>query len=121
MVCLILLLRPQSSGLGLPCVVHSLTGLYCPGCGASRALSSLLRLDFYRALRWNPLLVALFPFALFYLGWGSVSFVRCGYNTLNDRIPRRLLWMLAALVLLYFPLRNLPWWPFVLLQPTMIA
>lgn len=120
LVCLVLLLRPRGSGLGLPCVVHSLTGLYCPGCGASRALASLLRLEFYQALRWNPLLVVLLPFALFYLGWGSISFVRCGRNTLDDRLPRWLLWAMVVVVLLYFPLRNLPWWPFVLLRPTLI-
>ena len=120
LVCLVLLLRPHGSGLGLPCVVHSFTGLYCPGCGASRALASLLRLEFYQAFRWNPLLVVLFPFALFYLGWGSLSFVRCGRNTLDDYLPRWLLWVLVAVVLLYFPLRNLPWWPFVLLRPTLV-
>ena len=119
-IALALLLRPPNSGLGLPCVVHSLTGLYCPGCGASRALASLLRLDFYRAFRWNPLLVLLFPFALFYLVWGSVSFVRCGRNTLDDRIPTKLLWFIVALLLLYFVLRNLPLWPFTLLQPTLV-
>ena len=117
-VALILLLRPQDSGFGLPCIIHSLTGLYCPGCGSSRALASLLRLDFYQALRWNPLLVVLLPFAAFYLVWGSVSWVRLGRNTLDDRIPSKLLWALAVLVLVYFPLRNLPLWPFVLLQPT---
>jgi hypothetical protein len=57
-------------------------------------------------------------FALFYLVWGSVSFVRCGRNTLDDRIPTKLLWFIVALLLLYFVLRNLPLWPFTLLQPT---
>lgn len=117
-VALVLLLRPEGSGFGLPCVIHSLTGLYCPGCGASRALASLLRLEFYQAFRWNPLLVLLLPFALVYLVWGSISWVRLGRNTLDDRIPARLLWILLAAVLVYFPLRNLPLWPFVLLQPT---
>jgi len=117
-VSLVLLVRPKGSGFGLPCIIHGLTGLYCPGCGASRALASLLRFDFYQAFRWNPLLVLIFPFALFYLVWGSVSFVGCGRNTLDDRIPVKLLWGLLVVVLLYFVLRNLPLWPFTLLQPT---
>lgn len=115
-----LLVRPLGSGFGVPCVIHSLTGLYCPGCGASRALASLLRFELYQAFRWNPLMVVLFPFALFYVVWGSVSFVRCGRNTLDDRIPTGLLWGLAAVVLLYFALRNLPLWPFTLLRPTQV-
>ncbi len=117
---LVLLLRPAGAGFGLPCVIHSLTGLYCPGCGASRALASLLRLDFYQAFRWNPLLVVLLPFALFYLVWGSISWVRRGRNTLDDRIPTKLLWALVVLLLVYFVLRNLPWQPFVQLQPTLV-
>ena len=31
-------------GNPFPCVFHKLTGLYCPGCGAGRALSALLHL-----------------------------------------------------------------------------
>lgn len=119
-VAAVLLLRPAGSGFGLPCPIHSLTGLYCPGCGASRALASLLRLDFYAAFRWNPLLVPVLPFALFYLMWGSASWVRHGRNTLDERIPPKLLWALVVVVLLYFLLRNIPLWPFVLLQPTAV-
>ena len=116
----ILLLRPKDAGLGLPCIIHSLTGLYCPGCGSSRLLASLLHMEFYQAFRWNPLLFILFPFAAVYLLWGSVSYVRLGRNTLDDRIPKWLLWGLAAVVILYFPLRNLPIWPFLLLRPTAV-
>lgn len=119
-VALVLLLRPEGTGFGLPCVIHSLTGLYCPGCGASRALASLLRFDVYQAFRWNSLLVIMLPFALCYLVWGSVSWVRVGRNTLDDRLPTKLLWAVAAAVLVYFVLRNLPLWPFTLLQPTLI-
>ena len=119
-IALVLLLRPEGSGFGLPCVVHRLTGLFCPGCGSSRALGSLLRLDFYQAFRWNPLVVMLLPFALFYLVWGSVSWVRVGRNTLDDRIPSKLLWAVLAAALVFFVLRNLPWYPFTLLQPTLV-
>ena len=119
-IALVLLLRPEGSGFGLPCVVHRLTGLFCPGCGSSRALGSLLRLELYQAFRWNPLVVMLLPFALFYLVWGSVSWVRVGRNTLDDRIPSKLLWAVLAAALVFFVLRNLPWYPFTLLQPTLV-
>ncbi|MBQ2106068.1 MAG: DUF2752 domain-containing protein, partial [Lachnospiraceae bacterium] len=29
----------------MPCVVQELTGLYCPGCGGTRALKALLKGD----------------------------------------------------------------------------
>ena len=41
--------------LGIPCTVKYLTGVSCAGCGMSRALLSLVRLDFAAALNYHPL------------------------------------------------------------------
>ncbi|GLC82568.1 DUF2752 domain-containing protein [Lacrimispora brassicae] len=52
-------------GLGLPCLFHSLTGLYCPGCGGTRAIRSLLRGDLRMSFQYHPLvLYAVFVFFL---------------------------------------------------------
>ena len=50
------------TGVGLPCPFHAVTGLWCPGCGASRMCLALLRLDFAEAWSWNPGLMLLLPF-----------------------------------------------------------
>jgi hypothetical protein len=52
--------------LGIPCVFHELTGLYCPGCGMTRAVLALLRLDVYQAFRYNTLLFFLLPMYVLY-------------------------------------------------------
>lgn len=44
-------------GLGLPCLFHSLTGLYCPGCGGTRAVRSLLRGDLRMSFQYHPLVL----------------------------------------------------------------
>ena len=49
------------TGWGLPCPFHALTGLNCPGCGVSRMLLSLLRLDFSAAFQYNAVLLCLLP------------------------------------------------------------
>lgn len=40
---------------GSPCLFRSLTGLYCPGCGGTRALRFLLKGDVLRSLWYHPL------------------------------------------------------------------
>ncbi len=42
-----------------PCLFHRMTGLNCPGCGGTRAISAMLRLDFAAAFWYNPLICCL--------------------------------------------------------------
>lgn len=43
--------------LGIPCVFQSLTGLYCPGCGGTRAVRSLLKGDLLMSFKYHPLVL----------------------------------------------------------------
>lgn len=49
------------TGISIPCPIHAVTGLYCPGCGSTRSLTALLKLDFNTALHYNSLIYALVP------------------------------------------------------------
>ncbi len=111
---------PPGQGLGIPCPVLLFTGLYCPGCGASRTLYSILHLDFMTAFRTNPLLTIFVPPTAVYLVCGTISFVKVGRNVLDDRIPKSLLWGIVVLLIVYFVLRNIPVYPFTLLQPPVV-
>ena len=42
-------------GISIPCFFHKITGLYCPGCGITRMLESILKLNIYQAFRYNTL------------------------------------------------------------------
>lgn len=57
------------------CPFYRLTHLYCPGCGATRALAALLHGNLSEAAHFNVLLLVLLPFLLVYFAaayWRAV-------------------------------------------------
>ncbi len=94
------------TGFGVPCLFHLFTGLNCPGCGVSRMLLSLLRLDFAAAFRYNAGLLCLSPLLLTLI----VVWV-CRYIRWGNRKPGRLLQAaelgFAALLVIWGAIRNL--------------
>lgn len=87
--------------LGLPCWVQATFGIPCPGCGMSRALFALLRLDIPGALGWHFMVWSL-PFLL----WGLFTDGRVFRNARLNR----LLWGLIGLgFLVQWILRLVNW------------
>jgi Protein of unknown function (DUF2752) len=98
------------------CVFHTLTGLHCPGCGATRSLHALLHGDLAQAAAYNVLFLLLLPLLVY---WGS----RTWWSLLTGRpMPTLRLspWayrLLLGALLAFWILRNLPFPPFNLLAP----
>ena len=40
---------------GFPCLFHLITGLYCPGCGGTRAAVYLLHGQIWKSIQYHPL------------------------------------------------------------------
>lgn len=96
----LLLVNPNTTHIPL-CPLHAMTGLWCPLCGSTRAGYALMHAHPGVALHDNALFVLGLPvLALFWSSWA-------GYRG-PIRIPRRLGWALAVLVLAFSVLRNLP-------------
>lgn len=98
----------------LPCLFSVFTHLYCPGCGCTRALRALLRLDLVGSLTANPSVavtalillwyelcflrnahrqsgrvsaIPLYIGCAFFIGWGilrNLLLVRLGIDPLGD-------------------------------------
>lgn len=106
--CVVLLAVPPGSphAKWLPkCMFHQLTGLYCPGCGATRALSALLHGDIKASLHNNLLLFPLLALIV-------VLIVKPGIS-----LKRPVAIVIVAIVLLFTVLRNIPVAPFTYLAP----
>src|SRR5437868_6629473 len=47
------------------CLLYALTGLFCPGCGATRCTAALLHGDIDQAFAYNPLFVIALPLLIY--------------------------------------------------------
>jgi hypothetical protein len=115
-VAVIWLIDPRQ--LPLPsCWFHRITGLYCPGCGATRATHDMLHGDIASALRHNALWTLGLPLALY--AAASETLMLLGRRPLWGNPSRRswLVCTVACVAVAFFLLRNIPLWPFVLLVP----
>ncbi len=97
---------PATAGFFPPCLFHQCTGLYCPGCGTTRALHQLLHGNLGAVLRLNSLTLLLAPV----LGILAVS---GRPNTWRPSV----VWTLVIVVVAFGVLRNVPLYPFTMLVP----
>ena len=95
------------SGHGLPCLFHRITGWLCPGCGMSRVMGALLRLDLPAAFSYNLLWPLYGGYVLFVFLSAAIPYVRHGKANLSPR-PQWVHWVVLGVVLIYGVLRNLP-------------
>jgi len=109
----------EGEGAGIPCMFHQLTGLYCSGCGASRALRSILHLDFYQALRYNAIFTISLPLLPIYFSALGISYIRFGKDRISGKISMFPVWIIIAAAILYGILRNIP--AFAFLAPTCLT
>jgi len=99
-----------------PCPFHLLSGLYCPGCGSLRACHKLLHGNLRGAFGLNPLLVVALPFIAY--SFISHASVALGKRPLPAPFIRPVwIWLLFWLIMAFWVLRNLPYYPFSLLAP----
>ena len=93
------------------CQFHRLTGLNCPGCGATRAAYALLHGHLLVALQDN----ALFLFLLVGMGVRGVWFTlkRFRGQPAGEIVPAKILWPLLFVAIIFTVLRNLPAFSFL--------
>ena len=98
------------------CPLYVSTGIYCPGCGSQRATHNLLNFNFLGVLNQNVLYI----FGLLIIGYHllisgiNYIFSKTIYNYIyHPKTPI----VLLIIIIGFWILRNIPYYPFTLLAP----
>lgn len=99
---------PNAAGHYPTCPFLAITGWYCPGCGALRAVHALAHGDVMTALARNP-------FAVVAVGYVVVAWVLWVERTARGRpvrwlAPPWVLYSVLAAIVMFGILRNVPGW-----------
>lgn len=110
---LLYLFSPTEHAFYPRCLLHSATGLSCPGCGSLRAMHQLLHGNVSGAFRLNPLLLVVMPVLA---GGALVEWVRSRKGTAGATWPPwtwlrhpAWVWSWVAVIVAFGVLRNVPW------------
>lgn len=107
------------AGQGFPCLFHLMTGLYCPGCGGTRAVRALLRGNLAMSLQYHPLVP--YMAAVILLELASLGIAKAtknprwylGHETLFVYIAAGIIvvnWIGKNVLLVFFGIDLLPAW-----------
>lgn len=91
------------------CWFHRLTGLYCPGCGMTRAIKSIISMGLYQAFRYNALIFIIPPIFCLYSYFNYKK---------NEKITKILLIIMLIITVGYGVIRNVPYFDY--LAPTLV-
>ena len=93
------------TGWAIPCIIYLITGKYCPGCGVTRMMLAVARLDFAAAFSHNALLCIFLIPALIYGGYRACIYVRHG-ETEMKRWETVMFIVIFAVTVAFWVLRN---------------
>ncbi len=96
------LVEPTADSWFPKCTFHQVTGLHCPGCGATRAVRALVMGDIVLAIRNNPLLIIGLPIML------VVIYVQRRRERLGGLAAPKIAITFFVIVVAYFIARNVP-------------
>ena len=99
----------------IDCPIHYLFHIYCPGCGLTRMIISIFKLDFYQAFRYNPYIFILLVLFILYGIYALITYI---ITKKKPHISIKLLTGIAISLIVYMILRNIPLFDF--LAPTQI-
>lgn len=72
-----------------PCLFHQMSGLYCPGCGATRAVQSLLEGHFISCFFYHPFVFYCFVLYVLFMGSHTLEQVQRKWHHAPKKSPHK--------------------------------
>jgi hypothetical protein len=91
------------------CPFRTATGLDCPGCGGTRAVTALVRGEPALAFEHNLATMLLLPLLAY--GWVAWVATSLGWRRTRLELPTWSAWVIAGGLALFTVARNVPWGP----------
>lgn len=90
-----------------PCVFHSLTGLYCPGCGGTRACRLLLSGHIFQSFWYHPGVVVAAALYVWFMVSHTIESLSKGRLEIGLPYTDKFLYLEAAVIILQCFVKNL--------------
>ena len=90
----------------LPCLFQVFTGLYCPGCGGTRAVKALLKGQIWRSFLYHPVVLYAALVGVWLLGAQVLSLLT-GNERFRKRLENRYLYIGFGIIGVNFILKNM--------------
>lgn len=103
----------KNYGFYIPCLFHKLTNLYCPGCGITRSIVSLLKGNISEAFKYNQLVFILLPFLTVYFIYKIYLYLTNSQDKIIKKIPNITWIILLIITILFGILRNIKYFTFL--------
>lgn len=94
------------TAFSIPCPIHTIIGIRCPGCGLTTMMLALINLDFIAAFNANQLLFCLLPLFIILDIYLCYKYIKHGTTEQSNKIYYASI-ILITILLIFAVLRNI--------------
>lgn len=91
----------------IPCLINKVTGYYCPGCGSTRALQSLINGKILQSLRYHPVVFYGIVLFLWYMFTNTIQKISKGRFMIGMNYKDTYIWIGFGIMIINFLFKNI--------------
>ena len=95
------------TGIYIPCIFYTITGLKCPGCGITHCLFELMHFNIKEAFNHNQLVFIYLPFIISYYIYKNYLYLYDKKDKILIKIPNFVRIGILVITILFGIIRNL--------------